>query len=214
MILNVFFFFLFSRNESYSKVDMWSCGIIYMCMRLGRYNWAEASKGDPIWDSFLDKVGQAHELQKALPEDPERHGTVEGHRARRPHAPKFIHLSAIEQATHTTFAWPDHISEVIDKLLDPNPRTRWQAGHVLESDWLQSAENCHPAERPADQVLDESDFDPEPSQRVGSKVLHADAAITGCKVVSEAKSRSALETAVAVHASSNPTARAGAEEAG
>ncbi|KAF9277334.1 serine/threonine-protein kinase HAL4/sat4 [Mortierella alpina] len=199
------------RTFDARKVDMWSCGIIYMCMRLGRYNWAEASKGDPIWDSFLDKVGQAHDLQKALPEDPESHGTVEGHRARRPHAPKFIHLSAIEQATHTTFAWPDHISEVIDKLLDPNPRTRWQAGHVLESDWLQSAENCHPAERPADQVLDESDFDPAPSQRVGSKVLQADAAITGCKVVSEAKSRSALETAVAVHASSNPTATARAE---
>jgi len=175
-------------------------------MRLGRYNWAEASKGDPIWDSFLEKVEQAHDLQQALPEVTESHGATEGPRVRRPHVPKFIHLSAIEQVTHTTFAWPDHIAEVIDKLLDPNPRTRWQAGHVLESDWMQSVENCHPAERPADQVLDESDFDPEPSQRVGSKVLQADAAITGCKVLSEAKSRDALETAVAVHASGNPAA--------
>ncbi|KAF9968350.1 serine/threonine-protein kinase HAL4/sat4 [Mortierella alpina] len=196
------------RTFDARKVDMWSCGIIYMCMRLGRYNWAEASKGDPTWDSFLEKVEQAHDLQQALPEVPESHGAPEGPRVRRPHVPKFIHLSAIEQVTHTTFAWPDHIAEVIDKLLDPNPRTRWQAGYVLESDWMQSVENCHPAERPADQVLDESDFDPEPSQRVGSKVLQADAAITRCKAMSEAKSRDALETAVAVHASSNPAAAA------
>ncbi|KAF9989977.1 serine/threonine-protein kinase HAL4/sat4 [Mortierella antarctica] len=192
------------RTFDARKVDMWSCGIIYMCMRLGRYNWAEASKGDPIWDNFVDRVEQAHDLQKALPENSESHGTHKGPRARPPHAPKFIHLAAIEQVTHTTFAWPDHIAEVIDKLLDPNPRTRWQARHVLESDWMQSVENCHPAERPEDQVLDESDFDPAPSQRVGSKVLQADAAMTGCKVVSEAKSRDALETAVAVHAISHP----------
>ncbi|KAF9571008.1 serine/threonine-protein kinase HAL4/sat4 [Mortierella alpina] len=200
------------RTFDARKVDMWSCGIIYMCMRLGRYNWAEASNGDPIWDSFVDRVEQAHDMQKALPEGPERHGTAKGPPARRPHAPKFIHLSAIEQVTHTTLAWPDHIAEVIDKLLDPNPRTRWQAGHVLESDWMQSVENCHPAERPADQVLDESDFDPAPSQRVGSKVLQADAAMTGCKVVSEAKSRDALETAVAVRATSHPATAA--EEVG
>ncbi|KAG0198275.1 serine/threonine-protein kinase HAL4/sat4 [Mortierella sp. GBA30] len=188
------------------KVDVWSCGIIYMCMRLGRYNWAEASKGDPVWDSFLLKVEHAHEVQMALSSST---GSSEktacessSSRVRRPRGPKFINLMAIEQATHMTLAWPNHISEVIDRLLDPDPKSRWQAGHVLDSDWMNGVDNCHPAQRPADQLLDESDFDPTPSQRVGSKVLPKDAEVTGCKVVGEDHNRNAMETAAFINAAS------------
>lgn len=149
---------------------MWSCGIIYMCMRLGRYNWFEAKEGDPIWDSFLYKLEQLKLLDKK-------------------EKPTNLHLTAIEQATHSILAWPQHISQVIDRLLDPNPRTRWHAGQVLDSQWMEHVDNCHPAERVADQVLDESDFDPTPSQRVGSKVLEQDSNTTGCKIVTEVKTR-------------------------
>ncbi|KAG0053712.1 serine/threonine-protein kinase HAL4/sat4 [Gryganskiella cystojenkinii] len=167
-----------SKTFDARKVDMWSCGIIYMCMRLGRYNWAEASKGDPIWESFQYKIEQAREAERAA--------AITGE-SRPPHWVKFVNIRALEQATHTTFGWPDHISEVMDKLLEIDPKQRWQAGHVLESQWLQEIDNCHQTEPPADQVLDESDFDEEPSQRVGSKVVQQDAAVTGCSVVKDAK---------------------------
>ncbi|KAG0033672.1 serine/threonine-protein kinase HAL4/sat4 [Podila clonocystis] len=152
------------------KVDMWSCGIIYMCMRLGRYNWFEASEGDPIWDSFLHKLEHIKEQdEKEAPTNP--------------------HLTAIEQATRAILAWPQHVAQVIDKLLDPNPRTRWQAVQVLDSQWMENVDNCHRAQRVADQVLDESDFAPTPSQRVGSKVLEQGLNTTGCKIVKEVRTR-------------------------
>ncbi|GJJ72806.1 hypothetical protein EMPS_05164 [Entomortierella parvispora] len=159
------------------KVDMWSCGIIYMCMRLGRYNWAEASKGDPIWESYQFKVEQTLTEESVTPRD----------QRRLPHKAKFVNIYALEQATHTTLGWPEYISEVIDKLLEINPRKRSQAGHVLQSQWMEDVDNCHPAEPPADQALDESDFDEEPSQRVGSKVVQNDAAVTGCSVAKDVK---------------------------
>ncbi|KAG0248337.1 serine/threonine-protein kinase HAL4/sat4 [Mortierella polycephala] len=160
------------------KVDMWSCGIIYMCMRLGRYNWAEASRGDPMWDSFLEKVKRSHKPQDNT-EDLEGRSSVS----------KFINLRAIEDSTNVTFAWSNHISEVINKLLEPNSKHRWQAGQVLDSYWMQNVDNCHPAERSAELALDETDFDPQPSQRVGSKVLQHDSEMTGWHVVNEIKSR-------------------------
>lgn len=156
---------------------MWSCGIIYMCMRIGRYNWAEASKGDPIWDSFRFKVEQAHLADAITPGDQTSH----------PRKVKHLNICALEQATHTTFNWPEHISEVIDKLLEIDPKKRWQAGHVLQSQWMEEVDNCHQTEPPADQTLDESDFDEEPSQRVGSKVLQHDAVVTGCSVAKDVK---------------------------
>ncbi|KAG0039824.1 serine/threonine-protein kinase HAL4/sat4 [Podila clonocystis] len=152
------------------KVDMWSCGIIYMCMRLGRYSWFEASKGDPIWDSFLRKLEHVKEQDEK-------------------EAPRNPHLTAIEQATQAILAWPQQVAQVIDKLLDPNPRTRWQAVQVLDSPWMENVDNCHRAQRVADQVLDESDFAPTPSQRVGSKVLEQGSNTTGCKIVKEVKTR-------------------------
>ncbi|KAF9177234.1 serine/threonine-protein kinase HAL4/sat4 [Haplosporangium sp. Z 767] len=157
------------------KVDMWSCGIIYMCMRLGRYNWAEASKGDLMWDSFLEKVTRYY----ILAEDPENRSSV----------PNFVNLRAIEDTTHVIFAWSNHISEVVNKLLEPNPKHRWQAGQVLDSCWMQDVDNCHPVERLVELELDESDFDPQPSQRVGSKVLQHDSEMTGWHVVNEIKNR-------------------------
>ncbi|KAF9307895.1 serine/threonine-protein kinase HAL4/sat4 [Podila horticola] len=169
------------------KVDMWSCGIIYMCMRLGRYNWFEASKGDPIWDSFLHKLEQFKEQdEQEVPTNP--------------------HLTAIEQATHTILAWPQHVAYVIDKLLDPSPRTRWQAVHVLDSQWMEHVDNCHRAQRVADQVLDESDFDPTPSQRVGSKVLEQGSSTTGCKIVKEVKARNGEVPSSSPPSPSSPSA--------
>ncbi|KAF8924213.1 serine/threonine-protein kinase HAL4/sat4, partial [Dissophora ornata] len=163
------------------KVDTWSCGIIYMCMRLGRYNWAEASKGDHNWDGVMYKVELWREMKIAIPGEQ----WVSEHA----HPPKYINLAAIEAAMHMTLAWPDHISEVIDRLLEPDPANRWHAGHVLESEWMQDVDNCHPAERPIDQALNECDFDPAPSQRVGSKVLQHDSDVTGSKFANELKIR-------------------------
>ncbi|KAF9914699.1 serine/threonine-protein kinase HAL4/sat4 [Lobosporangium transversale] len=164
------------------KVDMWACGIIYMCMRRGRYSWAEASKGDPNWDGVLYKIERWQQMQEALPE-------VDQNKQAHGHAPKHIHLDAIEQTLHISLGWPNHISEVLNHLLDPNPKTRWQAGHVLDSEWMEKVDNCHPAERPADQVLNESDFDPAPSQRVGSKVWENDNGVMGDQIMNEVKNR-------------------------
>ncbi|KAF9376482.1 serine/threonine-protein kinase HAL4/sat4 [Podila verticillata] len=172
------------------KVDMWSCGIIYMCMRLGRYNWFEAKEGDPIWDSFLYKLEQFKVLdEKEKPTNP--------------------HLTAIEQATHSNLAWPQRVSQVIDRLLDPNPRTRWHVGQVLDSQWMEHVDNCHPTERVADQVLDESDFNPTPSQRVGSKVLEQGSNMTGCKIVKEVKTHNGevLPSSPSPSSSSSPSSR-------
>lgn len=169
---------------------MWSCGIIYMCMRLGRYNWFEAKEGDPIWDSFLYKLEQFKVLdEKEKPINP--------------------HLTAIEQATHSNLAWPQRVSQVIDRLLDPNPRTRWHVGQVLDSQWMEHVDNCHPTERVADQVLDESDFNPTPSQRVGSKVLEQGSNMTGCKIVKEVKTHNGevLPSSPSPSSSSSPSSR-------
>ncbi|KAF9307244.1 hypothetical protein BGZ91_008460, partial [Linnemannia elongata] len=101
---------------------------------------------------------------------------------------KYLNLRAIELATRTTLAWPDAISEVINNLLQPEPKNRWQATQVLASNWLQDAQNCHPAEAVEVQELDESDVDlDDPSQPVGSKVLQNDAEKTGCGVVKEVR---------------------------
>jgi len=87
------------------------------------------------------------------------------------HKVKYLNVHALEQATRTTFNWPEYISEVMDKLLEIDPKKRWQAGYVLQSQWMEEVDNCHQTEPPADQLLDESDFDEEPTQRVGSKVV-------------------------------------------
>ncbi|KAF9993840.1 serine/threonine-protein kinase HAL4/sat4, partial [Entomortierella chlamydospora] len=152
------------------KVDMWACGIIYMCMRLGKYNWHEATDGDPIWDEFLYKRERLLEQQQNASNSGQ--------------TPKHLNLTALEQAAHITLGWPHYISDVIEKILEPNPRKRSQANHVLDSEWLKRIENCHPTARPPKQVLDESDFEPSiPSQRVGSRVVRADSpAVTGCKI--------------------------------
>ncbi|KAF9346572.1 serine/threonine-protein kinase HAL4/sat4, partial [Mortierella sp. AD094] len=149
------------------KVDMWACGIIYMCMRLGKYNWYEAADGDPIWDGFLYKRERLLEQQQDT-SNPDQ-------------TPHYLNLTALEQASHITLAWPHYISDVIEEILEPDPRKRSQANHVLDSEWLQHIENCHPTARPPDQVLDESDFEPSiPSQRVGSRVVPVDSpAVTG-----------------------------------
>ncbi|KAF9380669.1 serine/threonine-protein kinase HAL4/sat4 [Mortierella sp. AD011] len=158
------------------KVDMWACGIIYMCMRLGKYNWHEATDGDPIWDEFLYK-------RERLLEQKDANNSGQTH--------KHLNLTALEQAAHTTLGWPHHISDVIEKILEPNPRKRSQANNVLDSEWLKRIENCHPTARPPKQVLDESDFEPSiPSQRVGSRVVRTDSpAVTGYKIVKETRDR-------------------------
>ncbi|KAG0021467.1 hypothetical protein BGZ80_002322 [Entomortierella chlamydospora] len=157
-------------------------------MRLGRYCWAEASEGDPNWDTFLYKVELWNQLQESLPMS---HPSQDKHYDT--HPPKFVNLAAIEETVQVSLNWPEYISEVINYLMDPNPKGRWQADRALDSDWLQNVENCHPSERPAAQNLDESDFDPTPSHRVGSKVLEETSEMTGCKFASEVKT---IDTAV------------------
>ncbi|KAF8985682.1 serine/threonine-protein kinase HAL4/sat4 [Entomortierella lignicola] len=161
------------------KVDIWACGIIYMCMRLGKYNWHEAADGDPIWDGFLYR-------RERLLEQKQQHDA-----SNTDHVPSHPNLLALEQASHVTLAWPSHISDVIENILEPDPRKRSQAVHVLDSKWLQNIESCHPTPRPPKQVLDESEFEPSiPSQRVGSRVVPLDPPVaTGCNIVKEARDR-------------------------
>jgi hypothetical protein len=111
--------------------------------------------------------------------------------------PPHINLTSLEQASHTTLGWPSDIADVIENLLEPDARKRWQVNHVLDSAWLQRVENCHPTTRPPEQKLDESDFEPAiPSQRVGSKVIAKDTSVTGCKIVAEVRDRRATATEV------------------
>ncbi|KAG0309335.1 hypothetical protein BGZ98_003450 [Dissophora globulifera] len=157
------------------KVDMWACGIVYMCMRLGRYTWHEASDGDPIWDGFLYKRERLLELQESNPSE---------------HSLPHLNLVALEQASHISQVWPTHISDVMERLLEPDTSKRWQACKVLDSEWFKLIDNCHPTPRPPDQVLDESDFESAvlSSQRVGSKVIPEDtAAAMGYKILKEVR---------------------------
>jgi len=211
------------------KVDMWACGVIYMCMRLGRYNWNEASKDDTNWTAFINKrqslvdhlnISTPGTNSRAATPEPSSNSDSSGHQhndsvgstasanaatdstavyRRRSHE-KYFTLRAIELATRTTFAWPDSISEVIDHLLQPDPKDRWQAHQCLESNWLQDAQNCHPAEYPPEvQELDESDVDElDPSQPVGSKVLLPESDKAGCVVVKEARQKLAEDGGEAV----------------
>lgn len=157
---------------------MWSCGIIYMCMRLGRYTWHEASDGDPIWDGYLYRRTRYLEMEEGYQEEPP--------------VPDHINLTSLEQASHTSLGWPTYIADVIEHLLEPDTGKRWQANKVLDSEWFKQIDNCHPTERQPEQVLDESDFQTAvtvPSRQVGSKVIRQDAPVTGCKIVKEAQDR-------------------------
>lgn len=197
-----YFVLFFFCLECYRKVDMWACGVIYMCMRLGRYNWNEASKDDSNWTAFSRKLQLLLEMRDANSRTgtPDPTATTNGHQYhdsiestnnsvfRRRASERYLNLRAIELSTHTTLAWPDAISEVLNNLLQPDPKNRWQATQVLASNWLQDAQNCHPGEAVQVQKLDESDVDPEdPSQPVGSKVLQSDAERTGCGVMKEVR---------------------------
>jgi serine/threonine protein kinase len=92
-------------------------------------------------------------------------------------APQYINLTSLERVSHITLSWPTHIMEVVDHLIEPDTRKRWQAVHVLDSEWFQHINNCHPTPRPIEQNLDESEFedavhvDACPSRCVGSKVV-------------------------------------------
>ncbi|ORZ08034.1 kinase-like domain-containing protein [Lobosporangium transversale] len=177
------------------KVDMWACGVIYMCMRLGRYTWHEASNGDPIWDAFLYKRERFLSVQDIKLQQPQPQPQLAQHMAHsnpyRSHTPpSHINLTAIEQVLHVTLAWPNHVLDVIENVLEPDTRKRWQATSVMNSEWFQLIENCHPTPPPPEQVLDESDFEAAiPSQRVGSKVIAEGASVAGCKIVKEVKQR-------------------------
>lgn len=190
---------------------MWACGVIYMCMRLGRYTWHEASEGDPIWDGFLYRrdrylsIGDLHtsgEFPVAQPhQQPQSDQAPHLQPHQLQHAPHHINLTSLEQVSHITLAWPNHISDVIEHLLEPDTRKRWQAVHVLDSDWFHQSDNCHPVSRPPEQVLDESDFQDAvvapvcpSSQRVGSKVVPEETDVTGCKIVKEVRDRRSAAT--------------------
>ncbi|KAG0062820.1 serine/threonine-protein kinase HAL4/sat4 [Linnemannia elongata] len=179
--------------------------------RLGRYTWHEASEGDPIWDGFLYRrdrylsIGDLHtsgEFPVAQPHHQPQSDQVphlQPHQLQ--HAPHHINLTSLEQVSHITLAWPNHISDVIEHLLEPDTRKRWQAVHVLDSDWFHQSDNCHPVSRPPEQVLDESDFQDAvvapvcpSSQRVGSKVVPEETDITGCKIVKEVRDRRSAAT--------------------
>ncbi|KAG0261576.1 serine/threonine-protein kinase HAL4/sat4 [Mortierella polycephala] len=164
------------------KVDMWACGIIYMCMRLGRYTWHESSNGDPIWDGFLYKRERFHE---------QKENSMRAGQTPTSPAPAHINLTALEQSSHITLDWPNTILDVIENLIEPDERKRWQAITVLDSEWIQHVDNCHPTARPPVQDLDESEFEPavRKHQRVGSRVIPGDTSVTGCKIVKEVRGR-------------------------
>ncbi|KAF9272339.1 serine/threonine-protein kinase HAL4/sat4 [Mortierella antarctica] len=168
------------------KVDMWACGIIYMCMRLGRYTWHEASDGDPIWDGYLYKRERFLELENATTNG----GSASNSNGTLPaHVPEHLNLTALEQVSHFTLAWPYHIANVIENLLEPDARKRWQATNVLGSDWFRRIDNCHPTERPPERMLDESEFETLSSRPVGSRVVQEETAVVVCKLAKEEKAR-------------------------
>lgn len=158
------------------KVDMWACGIIYMCMRLGRYTWHEASGGDPIWDGYLYKRERFLELENATSVGSELNNKINN----TSQVPEHLNLTSLEQVSHMTLVWPNHIADVIENLLEPDTRRRWQAINVLDSEWFRRIDNCHPTERPPERVLDESEFETLPSRLVGYKVVQEVAAAV-CK---------------------------------
>ncbi|KAF9392122.1 serine/threonine-protein kinase HAL4/sat4 [Podila verticillata] len=159
------------------KVDMWACGIIYMCMRLGRYTWHEASDGDPIWDGYLYKRERFLGLENAASIGSE----LNNNNNTMSQVPDHLNLAALEQVSHMTLAWPNHIADVIENLIEPDTRRRWQAMNVLDSEWFRRIDNCHPTERPPERVLDESEFETLPSRSVVSKVVQEETG-TVCKL--------------------------------
>ncbi|KAF9950358.1 serine/threonine-protein kinase HAL4/sat4 [Mortierella alpina] len=196
------------------KVDMWACGVIYMCMRLGRYTWHEASDGDPIWDGFMYKRTKfleanesSHDVSPTAAATAVSSLSLSSSSAAIPtgaleHEHIHINLTALEQVSHITLSWPKHISDVVEHLLEPDSSKRWQAIRVLDSPWLQHADNCHPTSRPAEPILDESDFEPTAtaalSQRVGSKVVPEDTTVTGCGIVKEVQNRRGTSTTTTI----------------
>ncbi|KAG0331335.1 serine/threonine-protein kinase HAL4/sat4 [Podila humilis] len=179
------------------KVDMWACGVIYMCMRIGRYTWHEASDGDPVWDGYLYRRQRYLELENNSPTTPSSSSEIEpdplnnsNTHHNNSNVPEHLNLASLEQVSHITLAWPIYIADVMENLLEPDTRKRWQATNVLGSEWFLKIENCHPSERPPEIVLDESEFEILPSRLVGStKVVQEDTATAICRLAKEERTR-------------------------
>jgi len=102
-------------------VDIWACGIVYYCMQFQELPWRVAQASDPLYASYA----QATASSKS---DTAVGGTC---------PPTINSLS------------PRSSRSVIRKLLEPDPKKRYNIKDVLSQSWLQSIEVCVSAEQPS-----------------------------------------------------------------
>jgi len=98
-----------------TKVDVWAAGIIYYTMMFSSVPWRAAKKSDPYFEHYL----------KCL-----RHNSS----------------SSSSSSSHARFPlfdrYPPLVRDLIYKMLDPDPNTRYSIEDVLQDPWFVSVDYC------------------------------------------------------------------------
>jgi protein-serine/threonine kinase len=122
-----------------SKVDIWSCGMIYMAMRTGTHLWHVAQQGkDDVYDRYLEF---RHLLQDER--DEARH-----------HSDTLTHADCISMAKTTIKEKAKQggydvledletaSKKLVYRLLDPAPEKRILTPDILKNEWFGNIKTC------------------------------------------------------------------------
>ncbi|RUS15992.1 kinase-like domain-containing protein [Endogone sp. FLAS-F59071] len=102
-------------------VDVWSIGIIYLTMALGRFTWRVAKAGeDPNFDDYLETRKKMRQ-READPDKPPKSSNG---------------VDVIEKLDAA-------VRPLLYKILDPDPSRRPKASEILLDSWFRSIWICH-----------------------------------------------------------------------
>jgi len=100
-------------------VDIWACGVVYYCMQFQELPWRVAQSADPLYASYAQAAASMKADSSA--------GTC--------------------PATLNSLL-PRPCRPVVRKLLEPDPKKRWNIKDILAQSWIQGIEVCPCVEKP------------------------------------------------------------------
>ncbi|SAM00051.1 hypothetical protein [Absidia glauca] len=122
-----------------SKVDIWSCGMIYMAMRTGTHLWHVAQQGkDDAYDRYLEF---RHLLQDER--DKARHHSDTLTHADCISAAKTTIKEKAKEGDYDVLAALEMASKkLVYRLLDPAPEKRILTPDILKNEWFGNIKTC------------------------------------------------------------------------
>lgn len=117
---------LFKYLEQTTLIDIWSAGVIFACLLCGRYPFFRNIDDMTSLAEIITVLGskRVKKAAKVLGK------TLSFHSSREPMDLKL--LCERLRGNDSTFKAPDSAYDLLDKLLDPNPKTRWTASNAMQ----------------------------------------------------------------------------------